>query len=269
MGDVTDLHFELSSTIRLRLLHSLMSNKLRVSQLSSLLDITNQECSRHLTRLLDAGLVNRYSDGEYSLTPFGEVTLEINRAHEFTSAHRDYFLTHNLNLIPKPLLQRIGSLNNSSFTDDVMQVLYNVQKMVETSEEYIYRITDRYLFNIVEPISNAIELGVEYKLIEEVNVNYTEVYDQHVLRDMIPGAVHIVQDAPVFLAMNEKEVAALGFRLVDGRFDYHCFRSSDPEFHEWCKELFEHYWDTTLGKSEYWEWRRKTSTKPDKQSDHQ
>lgn len=257
MGDVTDLYFELSSPIRLELMMTLTGNPRKVSKLSSILGITNQECSRHLTRLLKAGLVDRSADGEYYLTSYGMASLEINHAYSFISRHSDYFASHDLGLLPKPFLQRIGALHESSYFDDVMQVVYEIQKMVEETEKYVYRITDRYLFNLIEPISAAIEKGVQFRLIEEVDVNYTVVYDQSVLRDLIPGSVHIVQDAPVFLAMNEKEVAALGFRLIDGRFDYLGFKSKNPEFHAWCKELFEHLWDETEGKDEYWERRRK------------
>ena len=69
---------------------------------------------------------------------------------------------------------------------------------------------------------------------------------------MIPGSVHVITEVPIFLAMNENEVAALGFRVVNERFDYLGFRSSDPVFHAWCRELFEYLWDTTEGKDEYY-----------------
>lgn len=208
-------------------------------------------------RLVEIGLVRRSSDGDYSLTPFGVVTLENIKTHEFTSNHSDYFVKHDLNNLPAPFLHRIGELTECDYTDEVMQTVYDIQKMVEEAEEYVYRITDRYLFNLVPAISETIKRGVNFRLIEQVDVNYTETYDPGVLRELIPGAVHIVENAPVFLGMNESRVAALGFRVIDGRFDYFGFRSCDPEFHGWCKELFEYYWDETEGKDEYNERRRK------------
>lgn len=256
MSDITDLLFELSNPIRLKMLRALETNHLRVSGLSRLLEITNQECSRHLIRLVEIGLVGRSSDGNHKLTPFGRLTLENNKSHEFTSEHKNYFINHDLSIIPLPFLHRLGELLESTYLDDVMQTVYEIQTMVEDSEEYVYRITDRYLFNIIPVISASIKRGVDFKLIEEVEVNYTEIYDPAVLRKMIPGAVHIIEDAPVFLAMNEKEVAALGFRVVDGRFDYLGFKSSDPDFHKWCRELFEYYWGKTEGKDEYHARRR-------------
>lgn len=257
MGDLTDLLFELSSPLRLRILKALHVSSYRVSQLAEQLAITNQECSRHIGRLVETGLIQRVPDGEYSLTPFGLATLENLKVHEFTNTHSDYFIRHDLNILPIHFLHRIGELTKCIYTDEVMEIVYDIQKMVEEAEEYVYRITDRYLFNLVPAISDAINRGVEFKLIEQVDVNYTETYDPGVLRELIPGAVHIVEDAPVFLGMNENRVAALGFRIVDGRFDYFGFKSSDPEFHNWCKELFEYYWDETEGKDEYNERRRK------------
>jgi predicted transcriptional regulator len=251
MSALTELLFELSNPIRLKMLRSLQTNQLRVSELSCLLEITNQECSRHLIRLVEIGLVEKDSEGHHGLTPFGSLTLENNKAHEFTSKYNEYFTKHDLSVIPLPFLHRLGELWGSTYTDDVMQTVYEIQKMVESSEEYVYRMTDRYMFNIIPVISDAIKRGVEFRLIEEVDVNYTETYDPDVLRVMIPGSVHILKESPIFLAMNEKEVAALGFRVVNGRFDYLGFKSRDPGFHEWCRELFEYYWDKTEGKDEY------------------
>ena len=250
MSDITDLLFELSNPIRLKMLRALRSNPLRVSELSHLLEITNQECSRHLIRLVDNGLVGKNFDGHHSLTPFGSLALVNNSAHEFTSRHREYFMKHDLSVIPLPFIHRLGELEDSTYTSDVMQIVYDIQKMVEDSEAYMYRITDRYLFNLVPAISDSIKRGVDFKLIEEVEVNYTETYDQDILRKMVPGAVHIIVDAPVFLAMNEKD-ASIGFRIVNGRFDYLGFKSSNPSFHNWCRELFKYYWEETEGKDQY------------------
>lgn len=269
MSDITDLLFELSSPIRLKMLRALKSNHLRVSGLARLLEITNQECSRHLMRLVEIGLVGRAPDGRHSLTPFGTLTLENNKAHEFTNDHREYFNRHNLEGIPFHFLHRLGELEDSTYIDDVMQTVYAIQKMVEDSEEYVYRITDRYLFNLVHSISESIKRGVDFKLIEEVDVNYTDTYDPVVLREMIPGSVHIIVDAPVFLAMNEKEVAALGFRVINGRFDYLGFKSSNPDFHKWCRELFENYWEETEGKDEYYTRRREMEASSGRQPSHQ
>ena len=222
-----------------------------VTGLSRYLDITTQECSRHLARLSEIKLVSRTPEELYKLTPYGWLALQHLSAYEFTGTHRNYFTGHDLSMLPQSFIHRLGELNNSVFMDDVMQIVHNVQKVINESEEYVLRVTDRYVFSNILPIEAAIKRGVEFRLVEQIDVTYTELYSLETLYRMIPGQTRVIPEAPIFLAMIEREVAALGFRLEKGRFDYTGFKSSDPGFHKWCVDLFEHYWDRTEGKTEY------------------
>ena len=49
--------------------------------------------------------------------------------------------------------------------------------------------------------------------------------------------------ALIFIAMSEKEVAALAFPGAKGRFDYLGFTASHVEAHRWCRDLYLRYWD--------------------------
>ncbi len=251
MSFPTNILFELSNPIRLNIIKAVSEEEFNVTGLSRHLGITSQECSRHLARLSEIKMVSRTPEGHYKPTPYGWLALQHLTAYEFTSKHRDYFTGHDLSMLPQSFIHRLGELGNSIFMDDVMQVVQKVQQMVNESEEYVLRMTDRYVFSIIPPLEAAIRRGVEFRLIEQIDVNYTEVYDQDALARMIPGTVRVIPEVPVFLGVNEKEVAALGFRVVNGRFDYTGFRSQDPEFHRWCLDLFESYWDRTEGKTEY------------------
>ncbi len=46
----------------------------------------------------------------------------------------------------------------------------------------------------------------------------------------------------VFMALNEKKVAAISFPTNEGRMDYRGFVSEDKAVHKWAKDLFEYYW---------------------------
>ena len=64
-----DLYFELSNEDRLGILHRLRDTSMNVTRLARDLEITTQECSRHMARLSEAILVARNPEGAYSLTP--------------------------------------------------------------------------------------------------------------------------------------------------------------------------------------------------------
>jgi predicted transcriptional regulator len=51
--------------------------------------------------------------------------------------------------------------------------------------------------------------------------------------------------------MNEKEVASVAFPLHDGRFDYLGFTSKNPQVHNWCHDVYEHYWELSKPRTEF------------------
>ena len=48
----------------------------------------------------------------------------------------------------------------------------------------------------------------------------------------------------VTFILNEKEVAILNFLGLSGEFEYFGFTSTDEKAVEWCKDLFEYYWES-------------------------
>jgi DNA-binding transcriptional ArsR family regulator len=70
-----DVTFELSNEDRLRILQELEGEAMIVTGLSNRLGLTNQEVSRHLSRLGDVGLTTKAPDSQYSLASFGRLML--------------------------------------------------------------------------------------------------------------------------------------------------------------------------------------------------
>ncbi|MEE8354960.1 MAG: winged helix-turn-helix domain-containing protein [Candidatus Bathyarchaeia archaeon] len=66
-----DLLFEVFNEVRLTLLQHMEAGPSNISRLSKELDISNQECSRHVSRLVDAELAERDGEGHYGLTEYG------------------------------------------------------------------------------------------------------------------------------------------------------------------------------------------------------
>ncbi|MBT7347575.1 DUF1724 domain-containing protein [Candidatus Bathyarchaeota archaeon] len=52
--------------------------------------------------------------------------------------------------------------------------------------------------------------------------------------------------------LSEKAVSLLSFPKIDGEVDQMGFASTDPKFHGWCKDLFEHYWANGKKKTTFW-----------------
>jgi predicted transcriptional regulator len=241
-----DLLFEISNEDRLRIMEELGATPLHATGVSRRLEIPTQEASRHLIRLAEVGLIAKSPDGLYSLTPYGALSLRLLEGERFASAHRDYFASHTAAAVPRSFTARIGELSEATLIDDVMITLHNVERVIREAREYVVRMTDRYQLTAIPHIGDALDSGVEFRVIEPLNIVRPPGYepDPRLTKAEEDGRFknRAVERLGVCLTASEKEVAALCFPAPDGRFDYHGFTSKDPATHLWCMDLFEHSW---------------------------
>jgi predicted transcriptional regulator len=251
---LSEYFFELSNEDRLEILKLLSSKPSTLTRLSEELNIRNQQCSRHLARLSTHGFVTKDPDGNYILTSFGELALTLVNGPLFAVTHRDYFMNHLISVLPDEFLLRIGELEKMKCVDDVMVVFRNIENMFMKAEKETFRITDRYMMIIVKESLSALKRGISLKIITPKVMEYPPDVEQlSTFEEHWRNKLHEtreIDNVNVFLAMSEKEVAALAFPTLDGKFDYRGFSSEDPESLKWCRDLFEHYWCTAGQKEE-------------------
>ena len=243
---LSEYFFELSNEERLRILQVLSREPSTLTRLSEKLDIRNQQCSRHLTRLSSNGFVTKDMEGNYVLTPFGDLALAQISGPLFSVKYRDYFKDHMVTVLPVEFLMRIGELGEMKYVDDVMVVFRNIENMFKNADEETFRITDRYMMIIVKESLAATQRGVRLKIITPKDMEYPPDVEQlSTFEEPWRKRLHETKEVDkvnVFLAMSEKEVAALAFPTLDGKFDYKGFRSEDPSSIRWCRDLFDYYW---------------------------
>ena len=170
MSGLCDLLFELSSEERVKIMRLIGREKSKLTSIARALGITNQECSRHVSRLAQVGLVAKEPDNGISLTPYANQVLSQLRSLEFSSRHRQYFLDHTIAGIPTHFQARLGELNNSQLLDDVMVVFKNVENMYEEAGEYLLRVTDRFMITILPYGERAFDRGVTQKLLDPEDI---------------------------------------------------------------------------------------------------
>jgi predicted transcriptional regulator len=248
-----DLFFEFSNEDRLNILYKLKNEPLTVTGVSRELDITTQEASRHISRLNDVGLTYKDPEGLHHLTPLGEITLHQLKGFRFISDNREYFKSHEVTGLPNEYLSRIGELENSRFYDDVMVIIHNVDQMIREAEEYVYRLTDRYIVTAIPEWEEAIERGVEFRLLEPIDIVLPPDFDNGpVLREALRTKQfknNVIDEVKLFLAFSEKEVAAICFPRIDGKMDYRGFSSKDESVIKWAFEIFDYYWKKSIPKT--------------------
>ena len=91
-----DLLFEISNEYRYAILVLLREKPLRITDIAKKQNLTNQEISRHVSRLGEVGLTYKDVDGFYHLTPYGESIHILLEELQFVSKHREYFVNHSI-----------------------------------------------------------------------------------------------------------------------------------------------------------------------------
>ena len=253
MERLCDLFFEFSNEDRLSILYKLNEEPLNVTRVSRELDITTQEASRHISRLNDIGLTYKDPEGLHHLTPLGDIALNQLKGFRFISNNLEYFKNHEVKGLPDEYLSRIGELDNSRYYDDVMVIIHNVDQMIREAEQYVYRLTDRYIVTAIPVWEEAIKKGVEFRLLEPIDIILPPDFDNGpVLREALRTGQfknNVVDEVKLFLAFSEKEVAAICLPGVDGKMDYRGFSSKDESAIKWVYDIFDYYWRKSTPKT--------------------
>ena len=251
-----DLYFELSNEDRLGILHRLEEGDKNVTGIARELGITTQECSRHMSRLSEAKLVERDPEGLYGLTQYGRLSLRLIPGQLFVAEHRDYFNSHTLEKLPSEFVCRIGELRGSDLISDVMVTFSAVESVFKNAEEHAWMIHDQYLLNILPLGVEALRRGVKIRSIDPLKREpqrrlergrpyyVGEDDEEFFLKAWLDGRIEarFLEEIDIYLYTSEKE-AVVAFPLGDGSFDYLGFASADQAVQGYFRDLFEFYWE--------------------------
>ncbi len=246
LDEIVKLLFDLSSTDRLTLLLAIRREQdLRMSQLALTIRATMPETSRHIGRLTEAKLIEKNSNGAYSLTSYGTLLLLFLSSFGFLSRTRDYFLSHDLSLLPREFIERIGELSTHEYIANVSGILRHTERIINTANEYVWLMADQALItgpSIAQGISNR-DLSVRIMIPKSTHIPERYQQTKTLLGDRLELKLLADEDVKVAFAMNEK-IAGVTFPDLKGRMDFNSgFTGSNINFHKWCNNVFTFYWD--------------------------
>jgi predicted transcriptional regulator len=244
------LFFELAGDLRLSMLMKLTQKQYRLSQLATELDATMQEAHRNMTRLIDSGLVMKDSEGDLILTPYGITIVSLIPSYDFLFNQKEYFLEHSLGELPRKFIQRLGSLHNCEIVHGVMAILQRWKTLYAMSNEYIKEIMAQVPLDLIETISDRVQMGVKFSYIFASNVvipkGRSQILQKIGWRNlMAKGLVErrMLDEVKIMTIFNEKQACVL-FPNLKGEPDLNImFYSEDNEFHDWCEDFFLYQWE--------------------------
>lgn len=252
MEALCDLLFELSNEDRLGILTRLHEDATNVTGLAKQLDLTLQECSRHVSRLIDARIVSRSQDGLCHVTPFGELLLTQLGGIRFMSSHRNYLMNHSLEGIPARLRSGLGEMYESQLLDDPTVSMYNIERLVSEAEDYVWTINFPIPRSVFPLLRMALERGVKVRMIAPRKYEMHPVLrgtsrkeDREAYRTALAKGQLLqryIDRMSTTLWLSEKE-CVVAFPTSEGRFDLLGFSSKQKAALDWCRDLFESDWN--------------------------
>jgi predicted transcriptional regulator len=240
MEALTDLLFELSNDDRLKILQDLEKGPKNLTRVAKTLGLSVQETSRNVARLVQTSLVARNTDGDYTLTPYGDVSLKLLSSYRFISENKQYFLTHDASVLPYHFLDRLGELTVYSLQEDFVTNYILEGEMLKQAEEYAYATGTQFNVNAQPMVEEKVNIGVEIRTILPENIVPPIGFTPSSGPDR-----RLLPKVQIAITVTDKR-AFFGLPLLDGKFDSGSrFVSEDPKFRKWCLDLFNYYWDQT------------------------
>lgn len=239
MEHLCDLLFELSSGERMNIMLSLREQRLRLSHVAQRLEMTVTEASRHLQRLSEAQLVSRDVEGLYNVTPFGELALSLLSGLGFASENRQYFLEHDMSILPHEFRNRIGELSNCELDSDTVRVFEHGKKLLLNAKDYIWFQSYQHLIWNQPIVIEKMKEGVDFRFILPENTIPPSEFEPN---PAVIKATRTLKRLASRVLITEEE-ASLSLPHADGRIDYSAFMSRDPVFLKWCRDLFLLSWE--------------------------
>ncbi len=244
-----DLLFEVSNEYRHRILLLIRNKAMRITDMTKELNLTYPEIRRHISRLLNTGLIQRNVEGYYSLTPYGETSLFLFQELKFVSSRSEYFKTHSLSGIPTRFVKQIGDLGESTNLANAMDFFRQTENLLKESREYVWLLVDQFPMNSLSTIVETINRGVKFRIIEPVErvldpdldaMTSEETQALNRTRRTPLVEQRMLDEVGVLLFLSDTR-CVMAFPTSDCKHDFKGFSATDESSLKWCRELFLHY----------------------------
>jgi len=241
---------ELASEQRLRILLQLLHSKTKLSDMARKLDATAPEVKRNFDRLLGRKLIQKDSEGKYSLTTYGKAVLEQFPSLVFLDKNNKYFQDHDYGDIPPKFIMRVGQLMNNHLVEGFVKVQESWLKIYKNANEYIYNIlsevsyTDeniKELFGKLEKKIKIKSIFSETAIIPEKRKTVLKKFNFKKFIEEGDFARKMKKRVIVSIVLSEKD-AGIMFTKENNVDMSKMFYSSDPQFHDWCLDYFNYCW---------------------------
>ena len=123
---------------RIQILSIVHESPTSFSNISSRIDLSNSEISRHLNRLFDQGVLEKDTKSrQISLTKYGALIHHSLQPLQFYCEHNHIFSDHDILDLPDFLLVSIPLLKHAEIVKGTGPVMFKMQEIMERTKKYI------------------------------------------------------------------------------------------------------------------------------------
>ncbi len=254
-SELEKIFIELRNQTRLEILKQLSNqNKCRLSSLSKDLDLPKAEVHRNITRLEEARLIKRETEGFISLTTFEDAIMKQISSIKFLSRYREYFTKHTCGTLPDRFIRDLAALEKSIFVDSISGVLEVWKKMIEGTDQFLYGLIAQLgAYTSELAFSRAKDKGIRIKIILPIDANvakrYFDLESKYRINESIAKGIfdrRVAEKVDVILVVNEKQ-ACVSFPDATGLTDFNStFYGDDSAFYNWCIDYFQYSWNSAM-----------------------
>lgn len=252
-----ELLFELSHPVRFEITRLLSERPLRLTKIGEKVDANNPEVSRHLDRLKNADLVAKNVDGYYSTTSFGRIIISLLPAISFIAAHPDFFLEHDLSLLPPEFMSRLGELESYEVIEGTTVNIYRLDQISKDSNERIFTVSNEFITKVSDTDFAEMDRVLSGDFVLKYILSESQLEDKNLMEvaDYSDQSgqfqFRVIPRVPLFCTICDENVM-IAFLDKKGKADFSVtFCSDDPKVFKWCEDLLNYLWDQSKSISEY------------------
>jgi predicted transcriptional regulator len=208
---------------------------------------------------MEAGIVSKDSNGAYSLTTFGNTIVTQIPSINFLSKNKTFFSDHFFADLPMKFVQRIGSLDDSTFVEGLVAVIGEIKEMYRHSEEFIYGMIPQVPLDLMEVAAKVVKdrkISFNYILPKNAAIpkKGKDFLNEINFHDLLKSGLverKMTEEVKVAVVLNEKKALVMfpstkGETDMNGAFLGSINRNDDNGknmlFHEWCLDYFRYSW---------------------------
>ncbi len=245
----------LVSSVKMKILMSLLEGTKTSRQLMEEIGISLSSILHTARELEDKKWIEEGKEG-FVLTPAGKIigqkVLDITNSFYITGKHKEFWLTHDIDGIPKQFIARIGEIRDSeivrSSSSNLLQVLALYVNHVSKAKD-VMGISPVYVEEFSNLVKKLLKKGAKIKLIISKNIadkvfeTYKREADEELRKKVEERNLEIWLIDEVKIAMTVTEsFVSIGLFNLDGTYDFsQDLIGYEEEAIKWGGELFEYY----------------------------